>query len=93
MSSERRLLRFLVRGALSAALACFVALPIVAGEPAVVASSPEPDGATRTGKERLAGKASDEQRVNDCKVPEELRGSGKRSAACGAVKAPPRPSE
>jgi hypothetical protein len=28
----------------------------------------------RTGKERLGGKASDEQRVDNCKVPPEQRG-------------------
>jgi phospholipase C len=37
----------------------------------------------RTGKERLGGKASDEQRVDDCRVPAELRGSKPRSADCG----------
>ena len=30
--------------------------------------------ATRTGKERLSGKANDDQRVDNCKVPPELRG-------------------
>ena len=29
---------------------------------------------TRTAKERLGGKASDEQRVDNCKVPPALRG-------------------
>jgi hypothetical protein len=32
----------------------------------------------RTGKERLGGKASDEQRVDNCKVPPEQRGSKPR---------------
>jgi hypothetical protein len=41
--------------------------------------APEP---ARTGKERLGGKASDEQRVDDCKVPLELRGSKPRPDAC-----------
>ena len=31
-------------------------------------------GPTRTAKERLGGKASDEQRVDNCKVPPDLRG-------------------
>ena len=39
--------------------------------------------AVRTGKERLGGKASDEQRVDDCKVPLELRGPAPRSDNCG----------
>ena len=37
----------------------------------------------RTGKERLGGKASDEQRVDDCNVPIELRGSKPRPNDCG----------
>jgi hypothetical protein len=39
--------------------------------------------AVRTGKERLGGKASDEQRVDDCKVPLELRGPTPRPDVCG----------
>jgi hypothetical protein len=39
-------------------------------------------GATRTGKERLGGKASDEQRVDNCKVSPELRGSKPRPQRC-----------
>ena len=38
---------------------------------------------TRTGKERLGGKASDEQRVDNCKVPLDLRGSTPRPDDCG----------
>jgi len=36
----------------------------------------------RTGKERLGGKASDEQRVDNCKVPINLRGSTPRPDGC-----------
>jgi len=40
------------------------------------------DGNTvRTGKERLTDKASDEQRVNDCKVPPDRR-TRPRPTAC-----------
>ena len=35
-------------------------------------------GPTRTGKERLGGKASDEQRVDNCKVPLNRRGATPR---------------
>lgn len=42
------------------------------------------DPAARTGKERLSDKASDEQRVNDCKVPPERRGRSVRSPDCTA---------
>jgi hypothetical protein len=37
---------------------------------------------TRTGKERLGGKAFDEQRVDNCKVPPELRGPTPRPDDC-----------
>ena len=37
----------------------------------------------RTAKERLAGKASDEQRVDNCKVPLDLRGPKPRPDQCG----------
>jgi hypothetical protein len=38
---------------------------------------------TRTVKERLGGKASDEQRVDNCKVPLDLRGPKPRLDQCG----------
>ena len=56
----------------------FVALivPWVLGS-AIPAGQDEPAGvsliAAKTGKERLSDKASDEQRVDDCKVPKERR--------------------
>jgi hypothetical protein len=37
---------------------------------------------TRTGKERLGGKASDEQRTDNCKVAPELRGPKPRPDDC-----------
>jgi hypothetical protein len=37
----------------------------------------------RTAKERLGGKASDEQRVDNCKVPPDLRGPKPRPDDCG----------
>ena len=37
---------------------------------------------TRTGKERLGGKPSDEQRVDNCNVPLELRGPRPRPDDC-----------
>ncbi len=37
----------------------------------------------KTAKERQAGKAYDPQRVNDCKVPPELRLDKTRSTDCG----------
>ena len=40
-------------------------------------------GLIRTAKERLGVKASDEQRVDNCKVPIELRGAKSRPDECG----------
>ena len=40
------------------------------------------DQPTRTAKERLGGKASDEQRVDNCKVPLDQRGSKPRPDDC-----------
>ena len=39
-------------------------------------------GPTRTAKERLGGKASDEQRLDNCKVPPDLRGPKPRPEQC-----------
>jgi hypothetical protein len=38
---------------------------------------------TRTGKERLGGKASDDQRTDNCNVPADLRGPKPRPDRCG----------
>lgn len=48
------------------------------------AQDPQPSAAgtvTKTGKERLSDKAADEQRVDDCKVPEARR-TRPRPTAC-----------
>ena len=41
-----------------------------------------PVQAIRTAKERLGGKASDEQRVDNCKVPPAMRGPKPRPDEC-----------
>jgi hypothetical protein len=46
-------------------------------------SAASAQSAVKTGKERLGDKASDEQRVDNCKVPPERRGKTARSASCG----------
>ena len=61
---------------LLAALAAPSAIPRANGE----ASHVQP---IRTAKERLGGKASDEQRVDNCKVPRDLRGPKPRPDECG----------
>ena len=42
-----------------------------------------PAGPTRTGKERLDGKGSDEQRLDNCRVPLDRRGEKPRPDICG----------
>ena len=65
-----------------------LASPLAADEPAATAvpaarppavQAPAP---VKTGKERLGSKASDEQRVDNCKVPPALRGTTPRPDAC-----------
>jgi hypothetical protein len=51
-------------------------------EPAPAAPAPRRAPSALTLKERSGGKATDEQRVNDCKVPFALRGDHRRPAAC-----------
>ena len=66
-----------VAGVLAIVLS-FLSLPApVYGQHAEAGTAP------KTAKERQAGKAYDPQRVNDCKVPPELRGDRTRSADCG----------
>jgi hypothetical protein len=69
---------------------CILAIAIVA-QTVLAAVAPAPAGEAedqvevapvRTGKERLGGKASDEQRVDNCKVPPVLRGSKPRPDQC-----------
>jgi hypothetical protein len=75
-----------ILGRLGAIMALAQAGSAWAGE-----ASPRNDGGatqsraqpTRTGKERLGGKASDQQRVDNCKVPLDLRGPTPRPADCG----------
>lgn len=69
----------LILGALPAA-------PLAADDPAADASpvtqTPAVPAPAKTGKERLSSKATDEQRVDNCKVPPELRGTTPRPDAC-----------
>jgi hypothetical protein len=51
------------------------------GAPAADANQAQAEP-TRTGKERLGGKSADEQRVDNCKVPIDLRGAKPRPDEC-----------
>jgi hypothetical protein len=67
----------------TATVGLLVAAPMGAGVCAAAeanrVAAPAP---TLTSKERLGGKASDEQRVDNCKVPPELRGPKPRPDDC-----------
>lgn len=66
----------------AAVLASCFAAPIGAAEPPVRPPTQQPPPQVlKTAKERLSGKDSDEQRVDDCKVPPERR-TRPRPTAC-----------
>jgi hypothetical protein len=69
--------------------AAFAAAPLAADEPAptmapaaVQLPTEQVPAPVKTGKERLSSKANDEQRVDNCKVPQQLRGTTVRSDIC-----------
>jgi hypothetical protein len=64
-----------------ALLAGSIALALPVGAP-LAQKVPVPAGTTTTGKERLGDKASDNQRIDDCKVPPEKRGPIQRPTDC-----------
>jgi hypothetical protein len=75
------------RGGVARRVAGPVLLLLLAGAPGPAAEPDRPAPPrpapleTRTAKERMGGKAADEQRVDDCKVPPERR-TRPRPAAC-----------
>lgn len=73
---------------LAAAIAVLLVFPVAvrASEPpsANTAAAPAPAPA-KTGKERLSDKASDEQRVDNCKVPPERQGTKPRPSDCAQI--------
>ena len=68
------------------ALGCFLALGLVTtasaqnGRPASSAETARQG--TLTGKERLGRKWTDEQRIDNCNVPSDRRGTKPRPSAC-----------
>jgi len=68
-------------------LVCLVALGLIAPVSAQHSGSPAPSGGaaqqrTLTGKERLGRKWTDEQRIDNCNVPPDKRGTKPRPSAC-----------
>ena len=67
-------------------LAAAIALSsgVAQAQPAAAAGPPASDAPApvRTGKERLGNKWSDEQRIDNCKVPPDKRGTKARPDTC-----------
>ena len=84
----------MIAAALAIVLAFFVARTAF-GEEAIRIAAPQAspedaaeDGEVKTLKERLSDKASDEQRIDNCRVPLDRRGVKSRPD-CAAPSAPP----
>ena len=76
--------RYLLIAALALALssAAAYAQPTARGDASAQAATAQPAGPVRTSKERLGDKWSDEQRVDNCKVPPDKRGPKQRPDTC-----------
>ena len=67
-----------------------LALVLLAATGLTASPTAENEGSkSLTGKETLAGKATDEQRVNNCKVPIEKRGTKPRPDGCSLKQSAP----
>jgi hypothetical protein len=81
-------MQLLICGTLGAFLAICVVLPVDAQDSSP-RRRPTPDSAnppaTLTGKERLGRKWMDEQRIDNCNVPIDKRGSKPRPGICPHV--------
>lgn len=84
---------FMMRQILALLLAAALAGPSLAGAeerstpirdqvPATTEPRPTDHASTKTGKERLGEKWTDNQRLNNCKVPAEKRGEKPRPGDC-----------
>jgi hypothetical protein len=74
----------LVLGRVVAILLCYYGWAAAIGSASCQEIKPKQFRAevARTAKERLSGKSTDEQRVDNCKVPLELRGAKPRPDHC-----------
>lgn len=82
-------MRFLCKGSLASLFAISLALPAIAQSGSPPPDRPTLDSATSpatlTGKERLGRKWMDEQRIDNCNVPIDKRGSRPRPSVCPHV--------
>ena len=83
MASARRLpiCSLLMRHAKPASIVLATLLLAVS---ALAQTAPDPNAEVKTLKERLSDKASDEQRVDNCRVPPDKQGATKRPGCPGA---------
>jgi hypothetical protein len=74
-------------GISAALIAICLTPPVNAEDAARVQQPPNPPtwSGTQTGKERLGRKWMDEQRIDNCNVPIDKRGTKPRSSACRHV--------
>lgn len=81
-------MRFSCKGSLASLFAISLVWPAIA-QNGSHPDQPRPDPATSprtlTGKERLGRKWMDEQRIDNCNVPVDKRGSRPRPSACPQV--------
>jgi hypothetical protein len=83
MTSAGSVRRLVLAGALLSASALLVRSTAAGtANPSPPGQVPRRDPSKLTLKERSSGKAMDEQRVNDCKVPFDQRGDHRRSPEC-----------
>jgi hypothetical protein len=81
-------MRFMHRRSLVSIFVVYLTLPVLAqNAPSLEQSAPNAtvQQGTLTGKERLGPKWTDEQRIDNCKVPVDKRGTKARSSACPHV--------
>ncbi len=80
-------MRFLCKGSLAALFAITLAWPAIAQNAPPEQTTPISATAPRTltGKERLGRKWMDEQRIDNCNVPVDMRGTRPRSSVCPHV--------
>jgi hypothetical protein len=83
-SSPKSMLTVVLVATLAASAAVAHAQPSAgaSGDASAQAAATQPSGPARTGKERLGEKWSDEQRVDNCKVPPDKRGPKPRPENC-----------
>ncbi len=77
-------MRFLCKGSLASLLAIWLTSSAIA-QNGLQPDQPAPAISPLTGKERLGRIWMDEQRIDNCKVPIDLRGTRPRSSACPHV--------